>query len=200
MTKLFCSVCVCLNVAQLSFVCLYREFSLFLCQFFHLIKTPPLPLFRCYLAMGSLSLDFLSDFSYICCPFICNIPWWKAYILQYIFDDGVLEIITVSLHEQHFGDNIRTGCWGKYGSFVRGHSRLDREQRAVLFESPSCSRDIHSAHLSILPPMQPSFWLASAFLCQDVHDPSCDHNTYISERPTSASCDCVCFSQGCDIV
>lgn len=132
---------------------------------------------QCCLAMGSLSLDFLSDFSCICSLFICNIPWWNAAILLKMLMLGFWKS-SRSVHEQHFGDNVRTGCWGKYGSFVRGHSRLDCEQRAVLFESPSCSRDTHSAHLSILPPMQPSIWLASAFLCQDVRDPSCGHSAY----------------------
>lgn len=134
--------------------------------------------------MGSLSLDFLFRLHLYLHPIYLqnqHILWVKTAIslkkvaFYFIF---MLEIITTTLHKQYLDDNVRTECWGKYGSFVWGHRRLDREQRAVLFESPSCSRDIHSAHLSILPPMQWSIWLASAFLCQDVHDPSCGHSAY----------------------
>lgn len=143
---------------------------------------PPLPLFA-MLSCNGVSEPWLSFrlHLYVHPIYLANrlILWMKtAILMKKMCLFYMLEIITTSLHKQYFDDSVRMECWGKYGSFVWGHSRLDREQRAVLFESPSCSRDIHSAHLSILPPMQWSIWLASVFLCQDVHNPSCGHSAY----------------------
>lgn len=114
----------------------------------------------------------------------------------------MLEIITVSLHKQHFGDNIRTECWGKYSSLCgvivdltmnRGLYCLNPHHALVILTQPisaffrQCSRafdwHLHSCARTSVTPVVATLHTSPHF----------------SEHPTSASCDCVCDSKGCDI-